>query len=130
MTKPSTKLSFKRNAMWAIAGSAVTVLSQIAAIVVLARLLTPYEFGVVTAATLINQFALIFVEFGVGTYVVQRSDVNERFIGTAYRISCFLGLLIASLVFMLAPILANLLDAPDLTQIGRASCRERVLRLV
>jgi len=119
MTDSSTKLSFKRNAMWAIAGSAATVLSQIVAIVVLARLLTPYEFGVVTAATLVNQFALIFVEFGVGPYVVQRSDLNEKCIGTAYRISCFLGLLISFLIIMIAPLLANFLDAPELTLVLR-----------
>jgi O-antigen/teichoic acid export membrane protein len=119
MADLSTKPSFKRNAMWAVAGSFATVFSQVIAIVVLARLLSPYEFGVVTAATLVTQFALIFAEFGVGPYVVQRADLNENGIGTAYRISCFLGLLIAALVIVIAPLLADFLDAPELTLVLR-----------
>src|SRR5215475_9076327 len=109
---PSTD-SLKITAAWAAAGSAAQVGSQIIAIVLLARLLTPAEFGVVSAAALITQLALIFSEFGVGPYLVQCLRLRPAVIGTCYVASCCLGAAVAALLWMTAPLFARALHVPE-----------------
>ena len=44
---------------------------------VLARLLTPYEFGVVATATVFMAFLTLMANFGVGAAVIQRKDLSQ-----------------------------------------------------
>lgn len=117
MTMAHTAKGFKRNARWVVAGTSATLLSQVVTIVVLARLLNPLEFGIVSVATLVNQFALIFAEFGVATFIVQRATLNDKLIGTAYVVSCSLGLAVAAIILAIAPLIADMMDSPDLTKV-------------
>jgi PST family polysaccharide transporter len=110
----------RTTAVWAAAGSAAQVGCQVIALVVLARLLTPYEFGVVSAAALVTQLAVIFSEFGVGPYLVQRPQLATATVGTCYLASCALGALIAALLWLGAPLLALLLKVPELRLVLRA----------
>jgi len=116
----SSTYSFKATASWAAAGSIAQVASQVLAITVLARILTPAEFGVVSAAALITQLALIFSEFGVGPYVVQRLQLGATALGTCYVASCCLGAAVALLLWLSAPLLAHALRVPELLQVLRA----------
>jgi O-antigen/teichoic acid export membrane protein len=110
----------RATAVWAAAGTAAQLGCQVIALVVLARLLSPYEFGVVSAAALLTQLALIFCEFGVGPYVVQRAHLGAETLGTCYAASCALGLLIAALLWLGAPLLARLLHVAELRLVLRA----------
>lgn len=106
--------SLRANTGWATVGSLAQILSQAATIVVLARLLEPYEFGVVSAAALITQLTLVFAEFGVGPYVVQRPAIEPAFIGTAQRLSCAFGALLGVSLWIAAPYLAEVLNVEEL----------------
>jgi O-antigen/teichoic acid export membrane protein len=112
--------SVRATAVWAAAGSAAQVGCQVLALVVLARVLTPYEFGVVSAAALVTQLSMIFCEFGVGPYLVQRLRLEAATVGTCYVASCSLGGLIAVLVWVSAPLLGYLLHVPELPLVLRA----------
>ena len=119
-TSMSAMSSIRATALWATAGSAVQVGCQVIALVVLARILTPYEFGVVSAAALVTQLSMIFCEFGVGPYVVQRARLEAATVGTCYAASCCLGLLIATCLWLSSPLLARLLHVPELQGVLRA----------
>jgi PST family polysaccharide transporter len=116
----SSTYSLKATAGWAAAGSIAQLGSQVLAIAVLARVLTPAEFGVVSAAALITQLALIFSEFGVGPYVVQRLQLAATAIGTCHVVSCCLGAAVAAVLWMSAPLLAHALQVPELRLVLRA----------
>jgi PST family polysaccharide transporter len=110
----------RATAVWAAAGSAAQVGCQVVALVVLARLLTPYEFGVVSAAALVTQLAMIFSEFGVGPYLVQRPQLTPATVGTCYLASCAIGALMAALLWLGAPLLALMLHVAELRLVLRA----------
>jgi teichuronic acid exporter len=84
---------------WATAGAIGQALSQVVVLVILARFLTPYEFGVASAATIVVQFAAILGEFGVGAYVVQSgrlsadSLVRARTVAAAFTVAAVVGVL-------------------------------------
>ena len=110
----------RATAVWAAAGSAAQIGCQVIALVVLARLLSPYEFGVVSAAALVTQLATIFSEFGVGPYLVQRPRLARATVGTCYLASCAFGALMAALLWLGAPLLALVLHVAELRLVLRA----------
>jgi PST family polysaccharide transporter len=92
---------------------------QIASLAVLARLLRPYEFGIVSVAVLATQVSQVFCEFGVGPSVVQAPQVDDVFLGTAFRMSCAFGVLVAGVLWMIAPTISQVLHADELTSVLR-----------
>ena len=67
--------------------------------IVLARLLTPEDFGVMSAALMVIAFSQIFWEAGMGKALIQRQTDVEAAANVAFWINLCLGLLIAGLLF-------------------------------
>ncbi len=88
-------------------------------LVVLARLLTPADFGLVAAALVVIGFSAIFSEFGIGPALVQRLDLQTRHIRTGFTLSLCLGVLLMGLTWLAAPLLAGLFQLDELTPILR-----------
>lgn len=105
---------------WAAAGTGGQVLFQVLALAILARLLTPTEFGIVSAATIIVQLSLILNEFGIGPAVVQRKSMSEIDIRVGFTLSCLLGSFVVFALWILAPMLAAMFETPELTWVIRA----------
>jgi PST family polysaccharide transporter len=104
---------------WAASGTLLQGIAQILSVVFLARLLSPYEFGVVSIAILVTQMSLVFSEFGVGPCIVQAKDLTDRFLGTSFRLSCFFGTLVAAALWGTAPTFASAFDVDALTPLLR-----------
>ena len=68
---------------------------KVVVLVLLTRLLTPADFGVVGAALVVISFSLNFSQLGLGPAVVQRPVLEARHISTAFFASfafgCWLG---------------------------------------
>jgi O-antigen/teichoic acid export membrane protein len=67
--------------------------------IVLARLLTPKDFGVVSAAVMVIAFCQIFWEAGMGKALIQRQTNLEDAANVAFWVNLGLGIVIASLLF-------------------------------
>lgn len=74
--------------------------------VVLARLLTPEDFGVMTAALMVIGFSQIVWEAGLGKAVVQRRKNIAEAATAAFWINAVLGVLVAGLLILLSPLIA------------------------
>lgn len=75
--------------------------------IVLASLLTPEDFGVMTAALMVIGFSQIFWEAGMGKALIQRQiDVDDA-ANVAFWINIGLGILISSLLFFTAESIAQ-----------------------
>lgn len=75
--------------------------------IVLARLLTSEDFGVMTAVMMIIAFSQIFWEAGMGKALIQRQTHIEEAANAAFIINTFLGVLIAGLLYMFAKSIAQ-----------------------
>lgn len=106
--------SFKQNVLRLLSGSGIQVLSQILSIVVLARLLTPVEFGVVSASILVVQFLQIFAEYGLPPYVVQLKDLNQKTLVGIYTFSQLNSILWAAALILSSRPIAYLLNIDEL----------------
>jgi PST family polysaccharide transporter len=108
-----------RATQWRFASAIVGALSQLAIGVLLARLLPPADFGLVTLALVVIGFVRPLGDFGVGNALVQRLTVTDRHVRAAFTFSMALGVALALLLVIAAPAGAILLRQPEVTRIVR-----------
>ncbi|TRO10081.1 lipopolysaccharide biosynthesis protein [Ectopseudomonas mendocina] len=96
--------------LWIFAGTAGQNLLQFSVLLVLARILSPEEFGVISASMIIIGLIQIFSDMGVGPAIVQFKDLDDVHIGTGKTISALLGLLMGWVVYLIAEPYARFLD--------------------
>ena len=117
--KPTLKSRIASSFAWAVAGTGGQVLFQIGALAVLARLLSPAEFGIVSAATILTQLSLILNEFGIGPAIVQRRELNDHTISVGFTLSCLFGGLVILVLWLSSSLVADMLRIPELTWVVR-----------
>ena len=75
--------------------------------IVLARLLTPEDFGVMASALMVISFSQIFWEAGMGKALIQRQTDRMLSANFAFYINVFLGLLVALSLYLFSEHIAN-----------------------
>ncbi len=108
------------NFMWMFGGGGIAAVLRIAVLVVLARLLSPSDFGLVSAALTVVALAVVFGRIGVAPAIIQTVELTEAHIRTAISSTLVLGTTVAALVFLLAKQIAALYAMPDLVPLVRA----------
>jgi polysaccharide transporter, PST family len=89
-----------------LAAQGVKLLAQTAAIVVLARLLAPSDFGVFAMIAAFLVLLELFKDLGLSTATVQRAELTLRQVSTLFWLNTGLGLVIAAGFALAAPVLA------------------------
>jgi len=106
---------------WTLSGTGLQGLVQLLVLMVLGRLLTPSEFGIMGAATVVIALSQIVSQIGVGPAIIQRRELDPLHIRVAATLSFVLGSLLGAVVFFGAPVIARFYRIPEV---------EPVLRLV
>ena len=114
----STKKT-KTDFFWILFGTAGQNALQFISLVVLARLLSPEDFGIVAAAMIVVGLTNIFSQLGIGPAVVQKKELTKSDIGTAKTLSALIGLVVFALVFASAELLQSLMNVDGLAEIIR-----------
>jgi len=97
-------------------------LLQLLSIIVLARVLTPLDFGKIAAASVIIALATMLSEIGIGSAIVQRKEISKRYISTAFNLSFILFIILAVLIYISAPFIAKYNNDISLVSIIRYLC--------
>jgi PST family polysaccharide transporter len=98
---------------WAFTGTVSQALLQVVSMVVLARLLTPAEFGAAAAAGLVIGLSQVVSQIGVGPALVQRKTLTDDETAAAFYTSLLLSAVLAVLLFVAAPFLNPLIGLPS-----------------
>ncbi|HWB42334.1 MAG TPA: lipopolysaccharide biosynthesis protein [Gemmatimonadales bacterium] len=105
---------------WTFSGTGVQVVVQLVAIMALGRLITPAEFGLMGAATVVVACSQIVSQIGVGPAIIQRRDLETAHLRVAVTLSATLGLLLGAIVWFGAPAIAAFYRMPELVPVLRA----------
>lgn len=110
----TTQLTKKtlRGLGWQALGGGLKIVFSIIPVAVLARVLTPAQFGLMTAATVVVLFLQRIALFGIGTTIVQLNPLRRDHIGTAYLISISSGLLFASIIVLTSKKIELIMGVP------------------
>jgi len=87
--------------------------------IVLARLLAPEEFGLLAIITVFINLASVFLDFGFSTALIQKQDVREEHFSAVFYLNVVMGLLLAAIVFFLAPLIGRFYEKEILLNITR-----------
>lgn len=100
-----------------VKGAAFTGFSQAAKIVIriigtgiLARMLSPEDYGLVAMTVVITGFVSMFKDLGLSMATVQRDDINHQQVSTLFWINVALGGGLAVLVVFCSPLIAAFYD--------------------
>lgn len=90
---------------------------QTVSTVVLARLLTPADFGLVAMVTAITGFGQAFADLGLSEATIQQPEISHRQVSTLFWINVAIGLALTAITAALAPVLAWFYREPRLIHI-------------
>jgi PST family polysaccharide transporter len=82
--------------------------------VVLARILTPAEFGLLAMSMIVIRFANVISGLGLGDALIQRQDLESRHYSTVFWANVGVSIVLAALVTAAAPLIAAFFDVQQL----------------
>ena len=82
--------------------------------IVMARLLSPEDFGFLAIMLVFVNLGNVFVQSGLGAALVQNPDVGEADYSTVFWISLALSIVISGGIFFLSPVIAQVYSASQL----------------
>lgn len=107
-----------------IRGGAVTILAQaskfvlqMGSTIILARLLSPKDYGLIGMVTVVLGFAELFKDLGLANATVQKSQINHQQVSTLFWINFVISCLTAISIAIAAPIVSWFYKEPKLTLI-------------
>lgn len=103
--------------IWNFSGTGFHSFLQVVVLAVLARLLTPEDFGLVSAALVVISFSKMFSELGIGPAIVQTTKLEKRHLETGFSVSILLGLIFSIAIIMFADLIAGFFRMEDLVTI-------------
>ena len=107
-----------------VKGSLATGMSQgasmgltIVSAVVLARLLTPDDFGLVGMVNVFINFLFLFKDIGLSHATIQKDKITRPQISTLFWINCMISLTLGLTMLISGPLLSKFYDRSELTAI-------------
>lgn len=86
-------------------------------VVVVSRLLTPFEIGVFSVSVSLLGFAHVFREFGVGQYLVQSLEVHKQHFRASFTVALAFSWGIGVVVALLAYPMSRLYEHPGVSEV-------------
>ncbi len=108
-----------RSVGWIVVDRWGTRLATLLSVLVLGRLLTPGDFGLVALALIFITVAGIFVEQGFNKALIQRQTLRADHMDSAFWASMLVAVVFTSATIVLAPYIAHAVDAPELAGVLR-----------
>lgn len=104
---------------WSFFQKISTQLMSLVISVILARILTPDDYGIVAMITVFTNIALVFITTGFSSAVVQKKDLTDTDISTMFYSGMGLSLVLYAILFFAAPYIADMYKEPMLTDMIR-----------
>jgi O-antigen/teichoic acid export membrane protein len=95
---------------------------RVGGVVVLARQLSPADFGLLKVLLIVSMFAAIFCESGIPDALIQRRHLTVEHIATAWWLSILLAALTVTSLYVGAPLVARMMAMPGLSIDIRLIC--------
>jgi len=119
LSADEVKQQAMRSAKWALLNSFVPRVLALVLTTVLARLLTPDDFGLVAIATLVVSLMSMIQQSGLGQALVQRQVQVDEAASVALWLNVTLSVVLYAVLWLLTPLVSDLYEEPRLTPVLR-----------
>ncbi len=87
--------------------------------IILARLLTPEDYGTIALVTVFTTILNVFVDSGLGTSLVQKKDTDDIDFSTVFYTNICICIVLYCGMFLASPMISNFYNKPNLVPIVR-----------
>jgi O-antigen/teichoic acid export membrane protein len=115
----SLKQSAVSGVRWSLVAQIVRQIMQFLTTAVLARLLSPGDFGLVGMATVTTGFISIFNDLGTSAAIIQRKQISDSLVSTIFWVNVIIGLLASLILLVCSPLVAIFYREPRVTEVLR-----------
>ncbi len=115
----SAKPAFASSIRWQSVNVVTQVVLQLIFIVLLARLISKADFGLMSIALVVVGFVEIFAQIGIGPSLIQRGDLKPEQIRAAFSFSVVLGCVFFVLTYAMAPTVGQWFESAELASVLR-----------
>lgn len=112
------KITFGTLSMSAI--SMLRIAAQFFVMPILARLLSPHEYGVVSLAMPVVLLLMVFADAGVGQSLIKEDENNKVVWSSSFWMTVLIGLVLTLVCIVVSPLVAFGFGEPDLGPVTRA----------
>ncbi len=102
---------------WTGASSGVSAITQILKISILARFLSPEDFGLMALASVVVGFVQVFADGGVSNAVIYKQDINKKQLSSLYWFNIIVGFILFVIILVITPIFSNFYGEKELNTI-------------
>lgn len=104
---------------WNISTQTLNQVIRLIIWICLARILSPSDFGRLSMITVVLNFVALFSDAGFGAAIIQRENVEDNHLSSAFWLNTAVGIILASTVALAAPLLSAFYREPSLTDMTR-----------
>ncbi len=113
----SLKQKTIKGLFWSFVSQGGKQVSSLIITAVLARLLSPSDFGIVGMAVVFTGFGDVFKDLGLSKALIQKQDIDNSHLYSAFWINIGFGLLLTSVIILISPLIALFYNKPELKPI-------------
>jgi len=99
---------------WSASTRIGTQFVQFILFIILARLLTPSDFGLVAMVMVFTGFADLFSDLGFGPSIVQKKEIDDRLLSSIFWLNVGTGLVTTLIMFSVSPFISTFYNEPRL----------------
>ena len=103
------------NFIWRVLEKMGTQIITLAVSVILARILTPEDYGIIALISIFISILTVFVDSGLGTALIQKKEVDETDFSSVFFGQIVLCIVFYVILFFAAPLVASLFHKPEMT---------------
>ena len=104
-----------RSIGWSASAQIAQLLMQVLITAILARLLTPSDFGLIAMVAVFSAFVAVFSNFGLTSAIIQKKEVSDETLSSTFWVNVGLGALLTIALAASAPLVAAFYSEPRLT---------------
>lgn len=105
---------------WNLANRLISQFLKLGIGIILARLLSPEEFGIVGMVAVFSGFAGVFVDFGFTSAIIQNRESDYRHWSSVFWLNLIISFLLAVIFSLCAPLLVSFFNQPLLLYVSIA----------
>lgn len=119
MSETNMKSKVLSGLFWKVMENGGTQGIQFIVSIILAKLLTPEEYGVVGLITIFITIANVFVQNGFNTALIQKKNADDMDFSSVFYLSLGMAGVMYAILFFAAPFIASFYEEPELVLIIR-----------
>lgn len=120
MSEKSLKKQVFSGLAWRGSTDIIQQVLQVVFTIILARLLSKGDFGLVAMALLVNRFFRAITNVSFGTAIIQNQEISKPQISAIFFIQLSINVVLTTSIYFGAEIAANFFNEPELTSVIKA----------